>query len=89
MTPATALDWFRLMLWTATLTAGPVVLTVVVVGFVIAIFQAATQVNDQAVAFGPKAIAIVLVLAISGAWMLQQTGNFARAAFSAIAKVHR
>ena len=52
MTTSFALDWFRQMLWVAVLSAGPVVGAVVVVGLVIAILQAATQVNDQAIAFG-------------------------------------
>ena len=76
MTPAFALDWFREMLWVAVLTAGPVVGTVVIVGLVMAILQAATQVNDQAVAFGPKAISSILALGLGGSWIVQQMVEF-------------
>jgi flagellar biosynthetic protein FliQ len=84
VTAAYALDWFREMLWTAVLTAGPPILAVVVVGLLVAIVQAATQVNDQAVAFGPKAIAAVLSLVVAGSWMLAQLSEFMRAVFAAI-----
>ena len=76
MTPAFALDWFREMLWVAVLTAGPVVGTVVIVGLIMAILQAATQVNDQAVAFGPKAISSILALGLGGSWIVQQMVEF-------------
>jgi len=64
------------MLWVAVLTAGPVVGTVVIVGLVMAILQAATQVNDQAVAFGPKAISSILALGLGGSWIVQQMVEF-------------
>ena len=87
MNAAEGLDWFREMLWTALLTAGPTVLAVVIVGFIIAILQAATQVNDQAIAFGPKAGAVLIALVVSGPFMLQELADFTRAAFTAIATV--
>ena len=87
MTASYALDWFREMLWTAVLVAGPVVLTIVVVGLVLAILQAATQVNDQAVAFGPKALAAIGALGASGPWMMTQLSEFMTAVFAALARV--
>ncbi len=85
MTSAMALDWFRQMLWAAVLTAGPAVFTVVIVGLLVAIIQAATQVNDQAVAFGPKAIAVIAALSVGGPWMIQQVAEFTTRAISAMA----
>jgi len=64
------------MLWVAVLSAGPVVGAVVVVGLVIAILQAATQVNDQAIAFGPKALASIIALSMASAWIVQQMADF-------------
>ena len=87
MSPGFALDWFREMLWVATLTAGPAVLVVVIVGLLIAIVQAATQVNDQAVAFGPKAVSVVVALAAASPWMLQQVREFTVACFDAMTRV--
>ncbi|MEM9188007.1 MAG: flagellar biosynthetic protein FliQ [Myxococcota bacterium] len=76
MTAAYALDWFREMLWTAVLAAGPVVLAVVIIGLLIAVLQAATQVNDAAVAFAPKAVVAMTALAVSGPWILSQLSEF-------------
>jgi len=81
------MEWFQRLLWTALLTAGPVVLATVVIGLITAILQAATQVNDQSVAFGPKAVAVVAVLVISGQWMLTQLTQFTLAVFSAMARM--
>jgi len=80
MNAAIAIDWFRETLWTAILVAGPPVLTVVTVGLLVAILQAATQINDQAVAFAPKAVGVVVALALAGPWMLRQLVEFARSA---------
>lgn len=88
MTIAVALDWYRKMLWTAVLVGGPVILAGVIIGLIIAILQAATQVNDSAVAFAPKAIATVAVLAFAGPWMMQQLVEFTTAVFVAIGRLH-
>jgi flagellar biosynthetic protein FliQ len=85
MTSFNALQWFRQLLWTAVLVAGPTILAVVVVGLVVAILQAATQVNDQAVAFAPKAVAVVVALVVTGPWMVAQLAQFTTAIFAAIA----
>lgn len=78
MTTTLALEWYRNMLWTAVITAGPIVLSIVIVGFLIAIVQAATQVNDQSVSFAPKAIVAVIALIVSGPWMLGTMSDFMR-----------
>lgn len=54
------------------LIAAPVLLTVLVVGLVVSIFQAATQINEPTLSFVPKIVAAVLVLAVAGPWMLTQ-----------------
>lgn len=88
MTIAHALDWYRQMLWTAVLVGGPVMMAGVIVGLVIAVLQAATQINDSAVAFAPKALATLVVMVLAGPWMLNQLVEFARAVFEAIAHTH-
>ncbi|MCU0674517.1 MAG: flagellar biosynthetic protein FliQ [Myxococcota bacterium] len=87
MNAGQGLDWFRELLWTALIAASPVVLTVVVVGLIIAVVQAATQVNDQAVAFGPKALAVVIALVISGPFLLGEMVDFTRSVLAAIGEV--
>jgi flagellar biosynthesis protein FliQ len=87
MTAPNAMEWFQRLLWTALLAGGPVVLATVVIGLITAILQAATQVNDQSVAFGPKAVAVVVTLIISGQFMLTQLTQFTLAVFSAMARM--
>lgn len=50
--------------------AAPVLLTVLGVGLLVSIFQAATQIHEATLSFVPKMIAAVAVLAIAGPWML-------------------
>ncbi len=88
MTIALALDWYRRMLWTAVLVGGPVILVGVIIGLIVAILQAATQVNDSAVAFAPKALATLAVLAIAGPWMMAQLVEFTTAIFVAVGRLH-
>ncbi|MEM6955779.1 MAG: flagellar biosynthetic protein FliQ [Myxococcota bacterium] len=87
MTSTAALQWFRDMLFAAVVAASPAVLSVVIVGLIMAILQAATQVNDQAVAFGPKAIAVIVALSLGGAFTLETAADFTSSAIRAIADV--
>ena len=88
MTIALALDWYRKMMWTAVLVGGPIILAGVVVGLVVAIMQAATQINDSAVSFAPKALVTLLTMVIAGPWMLMQLVEFTTAVFVAMGQLH-
>ena len=50
--------------------AAPVLLAVLVVGLVVSVFQAATQINEATLSFVPKIVAAVAVLAVAGPWMM-------------------
>ncbi len=52
------------------LVSAPILLSVLVIGLVVSIFQAATQINEATLSFVPKVIGAVAVLAIAGPWML-------------------
>jgi flagellar biosynthesis protein FliQ len=52
------------------LVAAPVLLTVLLVGVVVSVLQAATQINEATLSFVPKVVAAVLVLALTGPWMI-------------------
>jgi len=56
--------------------AAPVLLTVLAVGVVVSVFQAATQINEATLSFVPKVVAAVLVLAIAGPWMMTQLVDY-------------
>jgi flagellar biosynthesis protein FliQ len=50
--------------------SAPVLLTVLAVGLVVSIFQAATQINEATLSFVPKVVAAVAVLGFAGPWMM-------------------
>jgi len=50
--------------------AAPVLLVVLVVGLVVSIFQAATQINEATLSFVPKIVAAAAVLGVAGPWMV-------------------
>lgn len=52
--------------------AGPILLVSLIVGSLISLVQAATQINEVTLTFIPKIVAIGLVLALLGSWMLQR-----------------
>jgi len=56
--------------------AAPVLLTVLVVGLVVSVLQAATQINEATLSFVPKVVAAMVVLAVAGPWMLTTLVEF-------------
>ena len=50
--------------------AGPLLLVALIIGLVISIFQAATQINEATLSFIPKLLGILIALVIAGPWML-------------------
>lgn len=88
MTASHALDWLSRMLHAASMIGGPLVAAAVAVGFTVAVFQAATQINDSALGFVPKLLALGGALAVGGEWMLLRLVEFAQMVFQAIANPH-
>ena len=52
------------------LISAPMLITVLLIGLVVSIFQAATQIHEATLSFVPKIIGAVAVLAVAGPWML-------------------
>jgi flagellar biosynthetic protein FliQ len=67
--------------------SAPILLTVLAVGLVVSIFQAATQIHEATLSFVPKVIAAVTVLAIAGPWMLTSLVEFLQRSLQAIPTV--
>ena len=61
--------------------AAPVLLTALLVGFVISLFQAATQIQEQTLSFVPKMIAVAIALLVSGNWVLSEMVSFTQQLF--------
>jgi len=70
MDPQQVFSFGQQSLYTLLMVASPVLLTVLAVGLVVSVFQAATQIHEQTLSFVPKIVAAVAVLAIAGPWML-------------------
>lgn len=62
-------------------------MTSLIVGLVISLFQALTQIQEQTLTFVPKVIATILVLSISATWMLGVLIDFAKRVFEMILQV--
>jgi flagellar biosynthetic protein FliQ len=64
--------------------AAPVLLTVLVIGLVVSIFQAATQLNEATLSFVPKMVGAVAILSLAGPWMLTTLVEFIQRSIQAI-----
>jgi flagellar biosynthetic protein FliQ len=74
-------------LWMLLTMAAPVLLTVLGVGLVVSIFQAATQIHEATLSFVPKMVAAVLVLAVAGPWMLTSLVEYLQRTLQSIPSV--
>ena len=64
--------------------SAPVLIVVLVVGLVVSIFQAATQINEATLSFVPKIVAAVAVLGIGGPWMMTTLVEYLQRTLQAI-----
>ena len=69
------------------LSAGPM-LSGLIVGLVVSILQATTQIQEQTLSYVPKLTVVFLSIAILGPWMLVQIVRFTRVLFESIAMIH-
>jgi flagellar biosynthetic protein FliQ len=84
MTPDTVLDIGQRALEVTSLLAGAILMPALVVGLVVAMFQAATQINEMTLTFIPKLIIVVVVLMMAGPWMLQLITDFTIELFESV-----
>ncbi|WJN49091.1 flagellar biosynthesis protein FliQ [Pseudomonas asiatica] len=72
MTPEVAVDLFRDALWLTTLMVAVLVVPSLLVGLVVAMFQAATQINEQTLSFLPRLLVMLVTLIVAGPWLVQK-----------------
>ena len=84
MGPETVLTVGRDALWLAVLLAGPLLLAALVVGLLIGVFQAATQIQEMTLSFIPKLLALVVALFVAGPWMISVVVSFSERLFMEI-----
>lgn len=75
--------------WVAILVASPALITTLVVGLLVSIFQAATQINEQTLSFIPKVIVMTIALIVCGPWILHTMMEFTVSLFNEIPNLSR
>lgn len=70
MTESMVIDLAKEAVMTTLILAGPLLAVALIVGLLISVFQAATQINEMTLTFVPKLVAAIALLAILGPWML-------------------
>lgn len=71
------------------LTSAPMLIAAMVIGLVISIFQAATQINEQTMTFIPKIVAVFVTLLIFGPWIMDLLVTFTTGIITQIATIGR
>jgi flagellar biosynthetic protein FliQ len=89
MTPDTVMSVGTHALETTLLLAAPMLLVALVVGLLVGVFQAATQINEMTLSFIPKLLAMTAALAISGPWMLKILVSYTRELIESIPSLIR
>jgi len=64
--------------------AGPILLVGLVIGLLVSLFQAVTQIQEQSLSFIPKILGLAAVIAILGPWMLDRLTSYATNLYMAI-----
>lgn len=72
---------------TGLMVAAPILIISIVVGLIISIFQATTQIQEQTLTFVPKLIAVAVVGLLTGSWMLHMLVGFTTRIFDTIVNV--
>ncbi|MFC3285179.1 flagellar biosynthesis protein FliQ [Litchfieldella rifensis] len=64
--------------------AGPLLITALLIGLLVSLFQAATQINEMTLSFIPKILGVFAALVLAGPWLLKLVTDFTRELFTNI-----
>lgn len=84
MNEGDALGLMQSTIWTIVVTSGPVILTAMLVGTVVALFQALTQIQEMTLTFVPKIVAVLLVLSLTASFIGAQMFLFTEQVYGRI-----
>ena len=87
MTESIVLSVIKDAIQTAIMISAPILLVATVVGLLISIFQATTQIQEQTLTFVPKLLAVALIGLLVGSWMLHSVVDFTTRIFELIANM--
>lgn len=85
MTPDMAINICRKAVQTVLLCSAPMLLAGMIVGLMVSIFQAATQINEQTLTFVPKIVAVFITLLIFAPWLIKVITAFTLGVFDTLA----
>lgn len=71
MVPDEIVSIFSEALWLVVLMVSVLIVPSLIVGLIVAIFQAATQINEQTLSFLPRLLATLIAVSVAGAWMVR------------------
>jgi flagellar biosynthetic protein FliQ len=84
MTPEFSVELIKNMMFQAVTLASPILMTVMVIGLSVSLFQAVTSIQEQTLTFVPKVIGVVALLVILLPWMLRTMIEFTKAVIERI-----
>lgn len=84
MTPESVMSLGRHAMEVTLMVAAPMLLVALIIGLIVSIFQAATQINEQTLSFIPKLLGIFAAMVIAGPWMLSIMLDYMREMFAGI-----
>ncbi|OIR08449.1 flagellar biosynthetic protein FliQ [mine drainage metagenome] len=84
MTPESVMTIAQQAMELTLMVSAPLLLTALIIGLVVSIFQAATQINEMTLSFIPKLIGMFAVLILSGPWMIGLLLDYMTRLFSSI-----
>jgi flagellar biosynthetic protein FliQ len=84
MTPESVMTMGRTAMEITLLVSAPLLLIALIIGLIVSIFQAATQINEATLSFIPKLVGVFITLVIAGPWMLSVMLDYMRQVFTGI-----
>jgi flagellar biosynthetic protein FliQ len=84
MTPESVMTIGRTAMEVCLMVAAPMLLVALIIGLLVSIFQAATQINEATLSFIPKLVGIFVALVVAGPWMLTVMLDYMRQVFTGI-----
>ena len=84
MTPESVMTLGRHAMEVTLMVAAPMLLVALIIGLIVSIFQAATQINESTLSFIPKIIGVCVVLVIAGPLIMEMLVDYTRALFTSL-----
>lgn len=87
MTPDATMEIFGRALFLVVVLVSAIILPSLLVGLIISVFQAATQINEQTLSFLPRLLATLLTIIFLGPWIIQELLDISRFVFESVSQV--